>query len=72
VRQSKPVSTPLSTVRFSNPNADLDEKQRNVSHANADGSRYIKGKLDAYPPALQAKGIAAYNARSEMFRNALK
>ena len=35
-------------------------------------SEYIKGKLDAYPPVLQAKGIAAYNARSEMFRNALK
>src|SRR5882762_9756899 len=35
-------------------------------------TEYIKGKLDAYPPALQAKGIAAYNARSEMFRNALK
>src|SRR5882762_2620217 len=35
-------------------------------------AEYIKGKLDAYPPALQAKGIAAYNARSEMFRNALK
>ena len=35
-------------------------------------AEYIKGKLDGYPPALQAKAIAAYNARSEMFRNALK
>ena len=29
-------------------------------------------KIDNYPPALQAKARAAYNARSEMFRNALK
>jgi imidazolonepropionase-like amidohydrolase len=35
-------------------------------------AEYIKQKLDAYPPALQAKALAAYNARSEMFRNALK
>ena len=35
-------------------------------------AEYIKGKLDGYPPALQAKALAAYNARSEMFRNALK
>src|SRR3989441_373593 len=35
-------------------------------------AEYIKGKLDGYPPALQAKAVAAYNARSEMFRNALK
>jgi imidazolonepropionase-like amidohydrolase len=35
-------------------------------------AEYIKAKLDGYPPALQAKAIAAYNARSEMFRNALK
>src|SRR5439155_23697469 len=35
-------------------------------------AEYIKAKLEGYPPALQAKAIAAYNARSEMFRNALK
>ncbi|PYL75432.1 MAG: amidohydrolase, partial [Verrucomicrobia bacterium] len=35
-------------------------------------AEYIKGKLDGYPSALQAKALAAYNARSEMFRNALK
>src|SRR5438552_11186253 len=35
-------------------------------------AEYIKGKLEGYPPALQAKALAAYNARSEMFRNALK
>jgi imidazolonepropionase-like amidohydrolase len=35
-------------------------------------AEYIKAKLDGYPPALQVKAIAAYNARSEMFRNALK
>jgi len=35
-------------------------------------AEYIKQELDAYPPALQAKALAAYNARSEMFRNALK
>jgi len=33
---------------------------------------YIKGKLDSYPPALQAKALAAFNTRSDMFRNALK
>src|SRR5436305_753482 len=35
-------------------------------------AEYIKGKLDGYPPALQAKALAAYNARSEMFRNAVR
>jgi imidazolonepropionase-like amidohydrolase len=35
-------------------------------------SEYIMGKLDAYPPALQAKARAATAARSDMFRNALK
>ena len=35
-------------------------------------SEYIMGKIDQYPAALQAKAKAAYNARSEMFRNALK
>src|SRR6266550_2889656 len=35
-------------------------------------AEYIKGKIEGYPPALQAKALAAYNARSEMFRNALK
>src|SRR5947207_6421849 len=35
-------------------------------------AKNIKGKLDVYPRALQAKALAAYNARSEMFRNALK
>src|SRR6266699_975683 len=33
---------------------------------------YIMAKIDRYPPTLQAKARAAYNARSEMFRNALK
>src|SRR5438477_4381512 len=32
----------------------------------------IMSKIDQYPAALQAKAKAAYNARSEMFRNALK
>ena len=35
-------------------------------------TEYIMGKLDQYPPALQAKAKAAAAARSEMFRNALK
>src|SRR5207247_6311862 len=35
-------------------------------------TEYIMGKLDQYPPALQAKAKAAGAARSEMFRNALK
>jgi imidazolonepropionase-like amidohydrolase len=35
-------------------------------------SEWIMGKLENYPPALQAKAKAAYVARSEMFRNAVK
>jgi len=35
-------------------------------------SEWIMSKIDNYPPALQVKARAAYNARSEMFRNALK
>ena len=35
-------------------------------------SEWIMGNLDNYPPALQAKAKAAYRARSEMFRNAVK
>src|SRR6058998_2427178 len=35
-------------------------------------TEWIMGKLDNYPPALQAKAKAAYSARSEMFRNAVK
>src|SRR6516165_5006070 len=35
-------------------------------------SEWIMGKLDNYPPALQAKAKAATAARSEMFRNAVK
>jgi imidazolonepropionase-like amidohydrolase len=35
-------------------------------------TEYIMGKLDQYPPALQAKAKSAAAARSEMFRNALK
>jgi imidazolonepropionase-like amidohydrolase len=35
-------------------------------------SEWIMGKLDQYPPALQAKAKAATAARSEMFRNAVK
>ncbi|HEY0369038.1 MAG TPA: amidohydrolase family protein [Chthoniobacterales bacterium] len=34
-------------------------------------SEYIMGKIDAYPPALQAKAKSAFDARSEMFRNAV-
>jgi imidazolonepropionase-like amidohydrolase len=34
-------------------------------------SEWIMGKLDNYPPPLQAKAKAAYRARSEMFRNAV-
>src|SRR5713101_3967920 len=33
---------------------------------------YIMAKIDNYPPVLQEKAKAAYNARSEMFRSALK
>src|SRR5881396_2927274 len=35
-------------------------------------TEWIMGKLDNYPPALQAKAKAAAAARSEMFRNAVK
>src|ERR1700747_3253208 len=35
-------------------------------------SEWIMSKLENYPPALQAKAKAAYLARSEMFRNAVK
>ena len=35
-------------------------------------TEWIMGKLDQYPPPLQAKAKAAATARSEMFRNALK
>jgi len=35
-------------------------------------SEWIMGKMNNYPLALQAKAKAAYLARSEMFRNALK
>jgi imidazolonepropionase-like amidohydrolase len=35
-------------------------------------SEWIMSKIENYPPALQLKARAAYNARSEMFRNALK
>jgi imidazolonepropionase-like amidohydrolase len=35
-------------------------------------SEWIMGKLDNYPPSLQAKAKAATAARSEMFRNAVK
>lgn len=35
-------------------------------------SEWIMGKIDNYPPALQAKAKAATDARSEMFRNAVK
>src|SRR5438552_4693401 len=35
-------------------------------------SEWIMATLDNYPPALQAKAKAAYRARSEMFRNAVK
>src|SRR6202007_1921802 len=35
-------------------------------------TEWIMGKLDNYPPALQAKAKAAAVARSDMFRNAVK
>jgi imidazolonepropionase-like amidohydrolase len=35
-------------------------------------TEYIFSKMDAYPPALQAKAKAAGAARTEMFRNAVK
>ncbi len=35
-------------------------------------SEYIMGKIEAYPAALQAKAKSAYDARSDMFRNAIK
>jgi imidazolonepropionase-like amidohydrolase len=35
-------------------------------------SEWIMGKIDHYPPALQAKAKAATAARSDMFRNAVK
>src|SRR5437016_10726288 len=35
-------------------------------------TEWILGKLDAFPPALQAKAKAAGGARSDMFRNAVK
>ena len=35
-------------------------------------SEWIMQNMKNYPPALQAKAKAAYDARSEMFRNALK
>ena len=35
-------------------------------------TEWIMGKLDLYPPALQAKAKAAAAARSDMFRNAIK
>src|SRR5262249_7290134 len=35
-------------------------------------TEWIMGKIDNYPPALQAKAKAAATARSEMFRNAMK
>jgi len=35
-------------------------------------TEWIMGKMEAYPPALQAKAKAAGAARTEMFRNAVK
>jgi imidazolonepropionase-like amidohydrolase len=35
-------------------------------------AEWIIQKMNNYPPALQAKAKAAYDARSEMFRNAVK
>jgi imidazolonepropionase-like amidohydrolase len=35
-------------------------------------TEWILGKIDAYPPVLQAKAKAAGAARTEMFRNAVK
>src|SRR5207244_4890926 len=32
-------------------------------------AEYIKANIDGYPPALHAKALAAYKARSEVFRN---
>ncbi len=35
-------------------------------------AEYIMPRVKAYPPAVQGKAVAAYNARAEMFKNALK
>src|SRR5450432_394885 len=35
-------------------------------------SEWVMQKISQYPPAIQAKGKAATDARSEMFRNAIK
>ena len=35
-------------------------------------SEWVMAKISQYPPAIQGKGKAATEARSEMFRNALK
>jgi imidazolonepropionase-like amidohydrolase len=35
-------------------------------------TEFIKTRIDKYPPAVQAKANAALEARSEMFRNAVK
>lgn len=35
-------------------------------------AEYIMSKIGQYPPALQAKAKAAFDARSEMFQNAVK
>jgi imidazolonepropionase-like amidohydrolase len=35
-------------------------------------SEWVMSKISQYPPAIQAKGKAATEARSEMFRNAVK
>lgn len=35
-------------------------------------SEWVMSKISQYPPAIQAKGKAATDARSEMFRNAVK
>src|ERR1051326_938139 len=35
-------------------------------------AEWIIQRLNNYPPALQAKAKAAYDARSDMFRNAVK
>jgi imidazolonepropionase-like amidohydrolase len=48
------------------------KKKRTFLTPTLMATEWIMGKIDNYPPALQAKAKAAAAARSEMFRNAVK
>ena len=53
--------------------APVDETKRDLSHADADGVGVGHGQdRERIRPAIQAKGKAATDARSEMFRNAVQ